>query len=196
MTTVRPALARRVAAAAVMLGMLIAGGAAPASAQTRPLQPIALAVSLRLATADAVAAAKWGTPSPIDDPAREAQVLGAVAAQAADEGLSAVRVQQIFRDQIEANKEVQRALFGWWSVAPGSAPTVRPDLTQVRPVIDRQNTDILLQLRDQEAVLAGRDCVPALVDAAVAVAAEQRLDPLHQATLVRALVSICGPVRD
>ncbi|AII07417.1 chorismate mutase [Rhodococcus wratislaviensis] len=196
MTTVRPALARRVAAAAVMLGMLIAGGAAPASAQTRPLQPIALAVSLRLATADAVAAAKWGTPSPIDDPAREAQVLGAVAAQAADEGLSAVRVQQIFRDQIEANKEVQRALFGWWSVAPGSAPTVRPDLTQVRPVIDRQNTDILLQLREQEAVLAGPDCVPALVDAAVAVAAEQRLDPLHQATLARALVSICGPVRD
>ncbi|WP_009476761.1 MULTISPECIES: chorismate mutase [unclassified Rhodococcus (in: high G+C Gram-positive bacteria)] len=196
MTTVRPALARRTAVAAVMLAMSTAGGTAPASAHTRPLEPIALAVSLRLATADTVAAAKWGTPSPIDDPAREAQVLGAVAAQAADEGLSAGRVQQIFRDQIEANKEVQRALFGWWSVAPGAAPTVRPDLTQVRPVIDRQNTDILLQLREQEAVLAGPGCVPALVDAAVAVAAEQRLDPLHQATLARALVSICGPVRE
>ncbi|MFD9665909.1 chorismate mutase [Rhodococcus sp. NPDC059968] len=196
MTTVRPALARRAAVAAVMLGMLTAGGAAPASAQTRPLEPIALAVSLRLSTADTVAAAKWGTPSPIDDPAREAQVLGAVATQAADEGLSAGRVQQIFRDQIEANKEVQRALFAWWSVAPGGAPTLRPDLTQVRPVIDRQNTDILLQLREQEAVLASSGCVPALVDAAVAVAAEQRLDPLHQATLARALVSICGPVRE
>ncbi|MFC9768442.1 chorismate mutase [Rhodococcus jostii] len=196
MTTVRLALARRTAVAAVMLAMSMAGGTAPASAQTRPLEPIALAVSLRLATADTVVAAKWGTPSPIDDPAREAQVLSAVAAQAADEGLSAVRVQQIFRDQIEANKEVQRALFGWWRVAPGAAPTVRPDLTQVRPVIDRQNTDILLQLREQEAVLAGPGCVPALVDAAVAVAAEQRLDPLHQATLARALVSICGPVRE
>lgn len=196
MTTVRPALARRAAVAAVMLGMLTAGGTAPASAQTRPLEPTARAVSLRLATADAVAAAKWGTPSPIDDPAREAQVLGAVATQADDEGLSAGRVQQIFRDQIEANKEVQRALFAWWSVAPGAAPTVRPDLTQVRPVIDRQNSDILLQLREQEAVLAGPGCVPALVDATVAVAAEQRLDPLHQATLARALVSICGPVRE
>ncbi|MDV7087468.1 chorismate mutase [Rhodococcus sp. IEGM 248] len=196
MTTVRPALARRAAVAAVMLGMLTAGGTAPASAQTRPLEPIARAVSLRLATADAVAAAKWGTPSPIDDPAREAQVLGAVATQAADEGLSAGRVQQIFRDQIEANKEVQRALFAWWSVAPGTAPTVRPDLTQVRPVIDRQNSDIILQLREQEALLAGPGCVPALVDATVAVAAEQRLDPLHQATLARALVSICGPVRE
>ncbi len=196
MTPVRPAVARRAVAAAVMLAMLAVGGAVPAGAQTRPLEPIALAVSLRLATADAVAAAKWGTPSPIDDPAREAQVLGAVASQAADEGLSAGRVQQIFRDQIEANKEVQRALFGWWSVAPGAAPTVRPDLTQVRPVIDRQNLDILLQLREQEAVLAGPGCVPALVDAAVAVAAEQRLDPLHQATLARALVSICGPVRE
>jgi chorismate mutase len=196
MTTVRPALARRTAVAAVMLAMSTAGGTAPASAHTRPLEPIALAVSLRLATADTVAAAKWGTPSPIDDPAREAQVLGAVAAQAADEGLSAGRVQQIFRDQIEANKEVQRALFGWWSVAPGAAPTVRPDLTQVRPVLDRQNPDSLLQLREQEAVLAGPGCVPALVDAAVAVAAEQRLDPLHQATLARALVSICGPVRE
>ena len=196
MTSVRPAVARRAVAAAVMLAMLAVGGAVPAGAQTRPLEPIAQAVSLRLATADAVAAAKWGTPSPIDDPAREAQVLGAVATQAADEGLSAGRVQQIFRDQIEANKEVQRALFGWWSVAPGAAPTVRPDLTQVRPVIDRQNLDILLQLREQEAVLAGPGCVPALVDAAVAVAAEQRLDPLHQATLARALVSICGPVRE
>ncbi|QSE91662.1 chorismate mutase [Rhodococcus pseudokoreensis] len=196
MTTVRPALARRAVVAAAMLGMLTAAGVAPASAQTRPLQPIALAVSLRLATADTVASAKWGTPSPIDDPAREAQVLGAVAAQAADEGLSAARVQQIFRDQIEANKAVQRALFSWWSVAPGAAPTVRPDLTQVRPVIDRQNTDILLQLREQEDVLAGPGCVPALVDASVAVAAEQHLDALHQATLARALVSICGAVRE
>ncbi|MBA8961018.1 MULTISPECIES: chorismate mutase [Rhodococcus] len=196
MTTVRPALAARAAVAAVMLGLLTAGGTAPAGAQTRPLEPIARAVSLRLATADAVAAAKWGTPSPIDDPAREAQVLNAVATQAADEGLSAARVQQVFRDQIEANKEVQRALFAWWSVAPGAAPTVRPDLTQVRPVIDRRNSDILLQLREQEAVLAGPGCVPALVDATVAVAAEQRLDPLHQATLARALVSICGPVRE
>ena len=196
MTTVRPALARRAVVAAAMLGMLTAAGAAPASAQTRPLQPIALAVSLRLATADTVASAKWGTPSPIDDPAREAQVLGAVATQAADEGLSAPRVQQIFRDQIEANKAVQRALFSWWSVAPGAAPTVRPDLTQVRPVIDRQNTDILLQLREQEDVLAGPGCVPALVDAAVAVASEQHLDALHQATLARALVSICGAVRE
>ncbi|EID72504.1 MULTISPECIES: chorismate mutase [Rhodococcus] len=196
MTTVRPALARRAAVAAVMLGLLTAGGTAPAGAQTRPLEPIARAVSLRLATADAVAAAKWGTPSPIDDPARDAQVLNAVATQAADEGLSAGRVQQVFRDQIEANKEVQRALFAWWSVAPGAAPIVRPDLTQVRPVIDRQNSDILLQLREQEAVLAGPGCVPALVDATVAVVAEQRLDPLHQATLARALVSICGPVRE
>ncbi|KAF0962863.1 chorismate mutase [Rhodococcus sp. T7] len=196
MTTVRPALARRAVVAATMLGMLTAAGTAPASAQTRPLQPIALAVSLRLATADTVASAKWGTPSPIDDPAREAQVLGTVATQAADEGLSAPRVQQIFRDQIEANKAVQRALFSWWSVAPGAAPTVRPDLTQVRPVIDRQNTDILLQLREQEDVLAGPGCVPALVDAAVAVAAEQRLDAPHQATLARALVSICGAVRE
>ncbi|EKT77865.1 hypothetical protein WSS_A35452 [Rhodococcus opacus M213] len=196
MSTVRPALARRAAVAAVLLGLLTAGGTAPAGAQTRPLEPIARAVSLRLATADAVAAAKWGTPSPIDDPAREAQVLNAVATQAADEGLSAGRVQQVFRDRIEANKEVQRALFAWWSVAPGAAPTVRPDLTQVRPVIDLQNSDILLQLREQEAVLAGPGCVPALVDATVAVAAEQRLDPLHQATLARALVSICGPVRE
>ncbi|RZK94285.1 MAG: chorismate mutase [Rhodococcus sp. (in: high G+C Gram-positive bacteria)] len=194
MTTVRPALVRRAAVVAVMLGILVAVGAAPASAQTRPLEPIALAVSLRLATADAVASAKWGTPSPIDDPAREAQVLGAVSAQAAEEGLSTARVQQIFRDQIESNKDVQRALFAWWTVAPGSAPTVRPDLTQIRPVIDRQNTDILVQLREQEAVLSGPECVPALVDAAVAVTAERRLDPLHQATLAQALVSICGEV--
>lgn len=150
------------------------------------------AVALRLTTADTVAASKWRSDAPIDDPAREEQVLASVAAQALDEGLDAARVHQIFRDQIEANKDVQRALFAWWSVSPGSAPAIGPDLSHVRPVIDRQNTQILDQMREQQAVLAETGWLPALLDAAGAVG--QILSPLHQATLARALVSLCGPV--
>jgi chorismate mutase-like protein len=131
--------------AAVVLAFcgVMAGIGAPSAAQEgRPLQPIVEAVALRLTTADTVAASKWRSNAPIDDPAREERVLASVTAQALDEGLDAARVHQIFRDQIEANKDVQRALFAWWSVSPGSAPAIGPDLSQVRPVIDRQNTRI------------------------------------------------------
>ncbi|MDV7246071.1 MULTISPECIES: chorismate mutase [Rhodococcus] len=185
---------RRAAVVLAFCGVVagIGGPAASAEQEGRPLQPIVEAVALRLTTADTVAASKWRSNAPIDDPAREEQVLASVTAQALDEGLDAARVHQIFRDQIEANKDVQRALFAWWSVSPGSAPAIGPDLSQVRPVIDRQNTRILDQMQEQKAVLAGTGCLPALLDAAGAVG--QTLGPLHQATLARALVSLCGPV--
>jgi chorismate mutase len=128
----------------VLSGMAILRGLGTWSSQEgRPLQPIVEAVALRLTTADTVAASKWRSNAPIDDPAREEQVLASVAAQ-------------------------------------------------VRPMIDRQNTRILDQMREQQAVLTGTGCLPALLDAAGAVG--QTLGPLHQATLARALVSLCDPV--
>ncbi|MFI6036147.1 chorismate mutase [Streptomyces sp. NPDC051315] len=57
-----------------------------------------------------MAAATWGTDNPIDDPAREQQVLDAVAAQAERAGADPEEVRRIFRDRIEANKIVQRGL--------------------------------------------------------------------------------------
>ncbi|AOW95195.1 chorismate mutase [Rhodococcus sp. WMMA185] len=184
---------RRTALATAVVGFLATALTPSSTAKTPapPLQPIVEAVSLRLATADVVASAKWGTPSPIDDPAREIEVLDAMSKTASNEGLSAEWVQRVFRDQIEANKVVQRALFAIWGAAPDTAPTVRPDLTHVRPIIDEQDEVILAQLREQYTLLNSPDCLPALADATATVSVNQQLDPLHQAALARALMSIC-----
>ncbi|MEV0947000.1 chorismate mutase [Rhodococcus sp. NPDC049939] len=188
-------LLRRTVRATAVVGLLATALTPSATAKNSapPLQPIVEAVSLRLATADVVATAKWGTLSPIDDPAREVEVLDRMSETALNEGLNPEWVQQIFRDQIEASKVVQHSLFAVWGAEPELAPTVRPDLSQVRPIIDEQDEVILAQLREQQTLLKSPDCIPALADATIAVSEDQHLDALHQVALARALWSICSP---
>src|SRR5947208_9192944 len=120
-------------AAAAVLAIPGTAAAAPTSAfpLSSPLHPVASLAAERLATADLVAAAKWGTDSPIDDPAREQVVLDNVAAQAQQLGADPDEIRVIFRDQIEANKTVQRGLFQRWTDHPDEAPTTKPDLSVV-----------------------------------------------------------------
>jgi chorismate mutase len=143
----------------------------------------------RLATADSVAAAKWGTPSPIDDPEREAQVYSAMTELGSSKGLPGEWVRSVFLGQIEANKTVQRGLHTWWGFDRAAAPAARPDLAAVRPIIDRVNAAIVDQLALHKDTLTGRDCVPQLSRSVLNAAA--RVDALHQAALVRAAVSLC-----
>ncbi|MER6424262.1 chorismate mutase [Streptomyces sp. NPDC001137] len=156
------------------------------------LHPVAELAAERLATADLVAAAKWGTDSPIDDPAREQQVLDAVAAQAQQLGADPDEVRVIFRDQIEANKLVQRALFQRWTDHPDQAPTTRPDLSVIRQEINRINTALVQSLADTTADRDAFTCHPELALAALQVHHEDQLDALHTRALFRALRSICG----
>ncbi|MFJ6390702.1 chorismate mutase [Streptomyces sp. NPDC091972] len=70
-------------AAAALLVVPGSAAAAPTPTAGRTaLYPVADLAAERLTTADLVAAAKWGTDSPIDDPTREQQVLDDVAARA------------------------------------------------------------------------------------------------------------------
>ncbi|NKR26227.1 chorismate mutase [Rhodococcus hoagii] len=185
-------------ALAVCAAMSSVGTATAAAASSAPpssdLVPLVSAVSERLSIADAVAAAKWGTGKPIDDPAREAEVLRAVAEQARGQGLDPARVTQIFRDQIEASKDVQRGLFAYWGVVPQAVPEPRPDLAAVRPVLDRLNAEIVTRTDEERHVLAGPRCLSDLVAGAAEVVGAERPDALHQAGLVRALRSVCGAV--
>ena len=139
-----------------------------------------------------MAAAKWGTDSPIDDPAREQQVLDSVAAQAVQLGADPDEVRVIFRDQIEANKLVQRALFQRWTDHPEQAPTTRPDLSVVRQEINRVNTALVQALAGTAADRDAFTCRPELAFAAFQVHYEDQLDGLHTRALVRALRSICA----
>ncbi|MGW2287902.1 chorismate mutase [Streptomyces phaeochromogenes] len=169
--------------------------AAPTSATTVRASGLGALTELfaeRLLLADKVAAAKYGTESPIDDPVRERQILDDVAARAAGLGLDADSVTAVFRDQIEANKLVQRGLYARWDAHPDERPTERPDLAkEVRPALDLITTRLLAALQETDPVRADASCGPRLYAEATLSAYGHRLDVLHLKGLGRALPSVC-----
>ncbi|MCX3288292.1 chorismate mutase [Streptomyces sp. NEAU-H22] len=205
---------RRLRSALTLLGAmataatLALGPAGPAGADTRRpapagrsatghgLVPVTDLVAQRLLLADKVAAAKYGTDTPIYDPAREAQILTDVRARATGLGLDPDGVAAVFRDQIEANKLVQRGLYARWEATPGERPTERPDLAkEVRPALDRITTGLLAALRETERARAVPSCGPRLAVAVGWSAPTHRLDALHLEGLGRALPSVCAGSR-
>ncbi|WP_369216326.1 gamma subclass chorismate mutase AroQ, partial [Streptomyces flavofungini] len=134
----------------------------------------------------------YGTGSPIDDPAREKAVLDAVAEQARSAGADPGVTVRIFRDQIEANKVVQRGLFRRWDADPAQAPAERPDLAEVRQEINRVNGELVRGIAASGGARASARCGGALTVAAVRVRHEGRLDALHSVGLGRALRSVCS----
>lgn len=157
------------------------------------LTPLTDLFAHRLLLADEVAAAKYGTDKPIDDPVREQQILDDVAVRATALGLDPEEVKAVFRDQIEANKLVQRGLYARWDAHPEERPTERPDLVkEVRPQLDRITTGLLGALKDTRWLRTSPSCAPRLGVAAVRSAYGQELDALHVEGLVRALPSVCA----
>ncbi|MEU3628875.1 chorismate mutase [Amycolatopsis coloradensis] len=172
--------------------LLLVGLPSPASASSGFWTLTELAAQ-RGQIADKVAAAKFGTPSPIDDPVREQQILDSVAAKAPGLGLDAASVVRFFRDQIEANKVVQRGLYARWTTHPGSRPPGRPDLaTEVRPVIDRLNAGLLTELAATRDARARPSCDARLAVTARLVDARRGLDRLHSVALGESVRSACS----
>ncbi|WP_413811541.1 chorismate mutase [Streptomyces sp. OE57] len=168
-----------------------AAPAGPARVQHGTLWPLVDLSAQRVLVADEVAAAKWGTDSPIDDPAREREVLEAVARQAEELGADPVATSRIFRDQIEAGKAVQRGLYSRWDADPSQVPTERPDLDRVRLEINRINGELVRAIADSAAVRESRSCVGHLTAGTAAVVHGRHLDPLHTVALGRSLPSVC-----
>lgn len=196
-----PPRLRSVLVAVCATAAVTLAGAAPAvattpvrvAAVTPGLAPLTDLFAERLLLADKVAAAKYGTDKPIDDPVREQQILDDVAARAVGLGLDPDAVTAVFRDQIEANKLVQRGLYARWDAHPELRPTERPDLVkEVRPALDRITTQVLAALRETEGLRASASCGPRLSLAAARSAYGHELDLLHLAGLGRAVPSVCG----
>lgn len=165
----------------------------PAPAVAGDLLPLTSLFAERLLLADKVAAAKYGTDKPIDDPVREEQILDDVAARAVGLGLDPQAAQAVFRDQIEANKLVQRGLYARWDAHPELRPTERPDLVkEVRPQLDRITAELLTALKDTARPRTSPSCEPRLEVAAIRAAYGHKLDRLHVKGLLRALPSVCG----
>ncbi|MDH6522686.1 chorismate mutase-like protein [Streptomyces sp. SAI-135] len=158
------------------------------------LGPLTALVIERLLVSDDVAASKFGTASPIEDPVREAQVLEQVRQQAEAVGVNSQAAVAIFRDQITASKEVQRGLFARWTAHPDEAPTTRPDLSEIRGRLDQLTTALLAELKDTESLRNKPvTCSVQLALAEVSGAALERLDTLHRQALRTATDSVCRP---
>ena len=116
-----------------------------------------------------------------------------MAAKSADLGIDPAVSARIFRDQIEANKDVQRGLFARWTEHPEQVPAERPDLaTEVRPKLDLITTRLLEQIRDTETLRRSPSCHGHLIVAIVRTDFARHLDGLHRKALDRSLDSFCG----
>ncbi|MGU3294569.1 gamma subclass chorismate mutase AroQ [Williamsia sp. M5A3_1d] len=142
----------------------------------------------RLVLADAVARSKWLTRGAIDDPVRERAVIDASVAGVAP--ASTDRVRAVVRDQIEASKTVQRALFAEWRAAPWTAPRVEPDLSVTRSRITDLTTAIVVRLTDRD--MRDPSCRADVASATVRAVADRRLTPLQTVSLVQAERSLCA----
>ncbi len=166
-----------------------------ASTPIGKLGPLTDLIIERILVSDDVAASKFGTGSPIEDPVREAQVLESVRKQADAAGVNADAAVAFFRDQITASKVVQRGLVARWTAHPEEAPTTRPDLGAIRTRLDRLTTALLAELKATQHV---RDkpiaCTVQLTLAGVSGAVVDHLDALHRQALRTATDSVCAPV--
>ena len=170
-----------------------AGPASGAHAPLGRLGPLTELVVERLRVSDDVAAAKFGTGSPIDDPTREQAVLEEVRAQSAELGLGADSAVAFFGDQITASKVVQNGLFARWTAHPEEAPTTRPDLGEIRTRLDQLTTALLRELKATVHVRGA--AVPCAVQLALATGSAvvvDELDGLHRRALGTAVRSVCN----
>ncbi|MGW4490271.1 gamma subclass chorismate mutase AroQ [Amycolatopsis sp. NPDC004368] len=157
-----------------------------------PLGPVTDLVIRRLLIGDQVAAAKFGTDKPIDDPVREQQELDSIRKSAESLGIDPVATAAFFQQQITASKIVQQGLFDRWTAHPAEAPTTRPDLAEIRDQLDQLTTDLLQQLVAHRQLLATAGaCELSLRVAQVTGEVFRHLDGLHRRALTTALSSTC-----
>jgi chorismate mutase-like protein len=169
-----------------------AGGVSAATGSLGRLGPLTDLVIQRLFVSDEVAAAKFGTTKPIDDPAREQQELTEVRESAESLGIDPAATVSFFQQQITASKVVQRGLFDRWTAHPDQAPTTQPDLTVIRGELDQITTGLLAQLVAQRHLLSGGlQCRVRLDVATASGVVFDHLDALHRHALAVALASTC-----
>jgi chorismate mutase len=157
------------------------------------LGPLTDLVIRRLLVSDEVAASKFGTRTPIDDPVREQQELSTVKQAALAMGLEPAATVLFFQDQITASKIVQRGLLRRWTAHPELAPTSRPNLNAIRTQLDQITTGVLQQLKATQVFREkARPCTVALTLAHQSGEERNHLDTVHRRALSAALQSTCS----
>jgi len=112
-------------------------------------------IDARLLLAPDVAQYKWNHHLPIEDLAREAQVIAALGHQAGELGVPQAWAEAFFRAQIEASKTAQNELFQGWDVLRHGQFPDTPDLAAVtRPKLDKLTDQLLHALAENWPLLA------------------------------------------
>ena len=182
---------------ALVISGLAVGGLLPAVASaddpmySDPLYELVDTATVRLQTADPVAASKWLSGSAITDPARVQQVLEAVSADAQLAGVPSDFVTTAFTDQINATEAIQYNRFSAWKFDPAIAPLSAPDLSASRALIDNLNHRMVSLMAEDWPVLNAPDCSIRLSVAVDAVAQSRQLDSLYRQALDAATRSYC-----
>ena len=169
-------------AVALSVGLGLALIVAPiASAQPEnPLVPLVDAAAQRLQVAEPIAATKLLDGGLIQDPAREQQVLDAVAAAATERNIDRAYVTNIFRDQIDATVAIEYSRLSQWKLDPASAPLTAPDLSSSRAAIDGLNWTMVTEMADEWQELHSPMCLADLDAAKNLVAQARAMDPLYR----------------
>jgi len=108
----------------------------------------------RLEVAPAVARIKWNTNAPIEDLAREREIIDGVSRRATEYGLDSAIAETFFRAQIEASKTVQNRLHAEWTASKQPPFGEVADLARdIRPVLDRLTPMMLRGLADALPVI-------------------------------------------
>jgi len=146
----------------------------------------------RIEVGDEVAASKYFSGKPVEDPVREQQIIDSVRQSAVQLGIDPDSTADFFRAQIEASKVVQRGLLARWAADPSSAPTSGPDLDAVRQELDELTTGLLTELvRVDHVRRTGVACDISLLVATTAGAIEHHFDRLHRQALATGVATVC-----
>lgn len=168
--------------------------ASPAQAEpANPLTELVDAAAQRLQVAEPVAAVKWATAAPIEDPVRVADQLAALAAQAAVRNIDPDYVTRVFADQIAATEAVEYDRFARWKLDPSQAPANPPELSASRAVIDTFNQAMLAQIGQQWELLHSPGCADRLEAATLDAGAARHFDEFARHALAAATRSYCQP---
>jgi chorismate mutase len=150
-------------------------------------------VSQRLALAEPVARYKWARHEPITDEPRENALLKQVAQKAQAAQIDPDFARQFFRDQIDASKDVQNALFANWRAVKAAPESTPPDLaSDTRPKLDRLTQSLMGALVRIESIRHEDDCPLRLADSVARWKHITRYDSSMNAPLMHALSHVCA----
>jgi chorismate mutase len=157
-----------------------------------PLTNIIALSSQRLALAEPVARWKWAHHESITDEPREAALLASVDKKARAIGIDPAFAQLFFRDQIDASKDVQNALFEEWRKSRPPEGTPRDLARDTRPKLDSVTQALVAALARVEPIRNADDCPTRLAESVARWKHLTRYDAAQNAPLSHALAHVCA----